>query len=413
MRICKIVLLSVLLVFISRVALSAPLEINFWTCLGNVDGAVMGKLVDQFNKENPDIKVKSLQGYSTEKLMTAGLSGNLPEIILTRTSELSTFIGNNWVVPLPQEAIKVVGVRSQDFYPTAWKLCYYKGKQYAIPLDIHLLALWYNKKMFKEAGLNPVAPPRTLEDFVTYALKMNRPAEKKFGASIPTSGPWLFVWSFYTLLWQNGGDIFNADETKTLVNSPAGREALQWMVDLAKKLQVHQIDTEAGRTGRIGMWFDGPWVLTFWQESPIKSDVATAFYPQKDLKKPIVWAQSHIFTLSPNAIKDQARLEASVKFIKWISEHSINWAYAGQVPANNAVRNSKQFLTDPQLALLRTFAKELPAARYVQTTLPNFVEVQDKLVSKMEAAMAGKLPVDKALEEAEKEINDMLAKVKR
>lgn len=220
----KVILISIVVIFISKIVWSAPLEINFWTCLGNVDGAVMAKMIDQFNKENPDIKVKSLQGYTTEKLMTAGLSGNLPEIILTRTSELSTFIGNNWVVPLPQEAIKAVGVRSQDFYPTAWKLCFYKGKQYAIPLDIHLLALWYNKKMFKEVGLNPVAPPRTLEDFVDYALKMNKPAEKKFGASIPTSGPWLFVWSFYTLLWQNGGDIFNADETRILVNSPAGRK---------------------------------------------------------------------------------------------------------------------------------------------------------------------------------------------
>lgn len=84
MKLYKILLASIILVFLtSRVVWSAPLEINFWTCLGNVDGAVMAKMVDQFNKENPDIKVKSLQGYSTEKLMTAGLSGNLPEIILT------------------------------------------------------------------------------------------------------------------------------------------------------------------------------------------------------------------------------------------------------------------------------------------------------------------------------------------
>lgn len=413
MKVYKVLLIVLISLFISSSVWSAPLEINFWTCFGNVDGAYMAAMVDQFNKEHPDIKVKSLQGYSTEKLMTASLSGNLPEVIITRTSELSTFIANNWVVPLPQEVIKSVGVRNQDYYPTAIRLCFFKGKQYAIPLDIHLAALWYNKRMFKEVGLNPLAPPRTWGDFLEYALKMNRPSEKKFGASIPTSGPWIFVWTFYAILWQNGGEIFNADETKTLVNSLAGKKALQLMVDIKDKLQVHQIDTEAGRTGRIGMWIDGPWVMTFWQESPIKKDVATAFFPQTNPEKPVTWAQSHIFCLSPNALKDQSKLEASIKLIKWLSDRSINWAYAGQVPAKNVVRNSKQFLTDPKLTLLRAFANELPAAKYVQTTLPNFLEIQDKLVSKMEAAMAGKLTVEKALEEAEKEINDMLAKIKR
>ena len=115
------------------------------------------------------------------------------------------------------------------------------GKTWGIPFQRSTIVLYYNKEMFKEAGLDPNRPPANWKEKVEYAQKLTkRDASGKvtqWGVQIPSSG--FPYWLFQALAIQNGANLMNAAGTETYYDKPEVIEALQYWVDLVKKHKVH------------------------------------------------------------------------------------------------------------------------------------------------------------------------------
>lgn len=106
------------------------------------------------------------------------------------------------------------------------------GKVYGIPVNGYALTLWYNRKMFTAAGLNPDKPPTTWDQFRAYAKQLTTPSVAGFAeTSSSAQGGWHFTNWMYTA----GGDMQSADGTKALFNSAKGVSILQLLQDMRFK----------------------------------------------------------------------------------------------------------------------------------------------------------------------------------
>ena len=96
------------------------------------------------------------------------------------------------------------------------------GKVIGVPALVDNLALVYNKALFDKAGVAYPTKDWTWTDFRAAAKKLTDPAAKQFGWAYVNDGSEDTVWRFLALLWQAGGDLLNADNTKSALNSPQG-----------------------------------------------------------------------------------------------------------------------------------------------------------------------------------------------
>jgi ABC-type glycerol-3-phosphate transport system substrate-binding protein len=103
------------------------------------------------------------------------------------------------------------------------------GKVYGIPTDGYTLGIYYNRKMFQAAGLDPEKPPATWADFRAYAKALTTSTVAGFAeTSTGNQGGWHFTNWMYTA----GGDMQSADGTKATFNSPKGASVLQLLKDM-------------------------------------------------------------------------------------------------------------------------------------------------------------------------------------
>jgi ABC-type glycerol-3-phosphate transport system substrate-binding protein len=132
------------------------------------------------------------------------------------------------------------------------------GKVYGIPQTGYALSLFYSRKLFKAAGLNPDKPPTTWEEFRGYAKQLT--SSSVFGyaeTSAQNQGGWHFTNWMYTA----GGDMQSTDGSKALFNSAKGVSILQMLKEMRftdqsiTKQQLFTQDTtlQLLATGKVAM----------------------------------------------------------------------------------------------------------------------------------------------------------------
>lgn len=201
--------------------------------------AVQNELFAEFRKENPkiDLKIEEI-GFIEyiQKMELSGRAGQLPDAFeLWVPTELARFAEEGWIMPLDGFIAKEKAAGNDILAAYApWATTSYDGKVYVLPsMGLTNVLLW-NKTAFQKAGLPPRAP-RTMEELVEFAKKLNNPPAM-YGLGLDGNGPelWLALsWFYYT----NGVRIGCVDG-EIQVNKPKAIEALKLIVDLVNKDKV-------------------------------------------------------------------------------------------------------------------------------------------------------------------------------
>ena len=332
--------------------------ISFWNGWTGSDGQTAQKMVDQFNKDNPNVQVK-MNVYQWadffQKLPAAVQSGNGPDVAAMHLDDMPTQAAQQVIVPLDDVA-NALGLKESDFAPAVWQGGVYQGKRYGIPIDVHNLGLYYNKTVMEKAGLDPEKPPATKDDYMA-ALD----ALKSKGIQGSWVSPFQFTggFQFESLLWQFGGDVFSPDVSGAAWNSDAGVQALTWMVDLVKngyspKNVGQDADYLALKNGRNVFNWQG-----IWQVNDVAAlttyKIGTAPLP-KIGSTGGVWGNSHQFVLPRTKGSDANKANASRFFINWFTQNAIPWARSAKVPARLDLAASSEFKALPGLA---SFAEDV------------------------------------------------------
>ncbi len=226
----KLVVLSLAVVFLMSFAIAAPITIHFWHAMNGPLGEMVQKLVTEFNKTHPNIIVKAdyAGSYSEtlSKTIAAVKGGNPPDIVQIYDIGTQMMKDSGVIVPIQKFIDEDKTFDVNTLVPQVRGYYTIGGKLYSMPFNSSNPVIYYNKTLFKKAGLDPNNPPTTWEEFEKVARKLTI---KKDGKTIQygfTSG--LIGWFFEqymavqnALMFNNGnGRIKRA--TKAVFDSPAG-----------------------------------------------------------------------------------------------------------------------------------------------------------------------------------------------
>jgi multiple sugar transport system substrate-binding protein len=338
----------------------------FWNGFTGGDGPFMKKLVDQFNTEHPNIKV-TMNVYQWadyyQKVPAAVSTGNGPDLGIMHVDHVATNAARGVILPLDDLA-RTLNLTEGDFSPPVWKAGVYHDARYSIPLDVHPLGMFYNKSVLQTAGLDPEKPPTTADD---YMKALDQLKSKGIQGHWATPFPFTGEMQFTALLWQFGGQLFDEQGSKPLFADQPGIQALSWLTDLVKngyspKNVAQDADVVALRNGKNAFNWNGIWTInTLREDKALQWGVAPL--PQIGTQK-ADWAGSHQFVQFKQKQTDQNKLTAGKVFINWISQHSIEWAKGGQVPARKEIRDSAEFAALKEQAAIGTqidYLQFLPA----------------------------------------------------
>ena len=205
---------------------ATAVDLDFWNPFTGGDGPFLKKIVDQFNGETPNVKVK----FSTQKdlygsLHAAKAANKLPQVSIVHLDAIPQNASDGIFQPI-DDLITALGLTDQDFTADVWKNGLWKDHRYGIPLDTHTMSFYWNKALFTKAGLDPEKPPTNKDEFVAAAKAITDKAGVPGFMVVQGGGGANFLlgieWA--TTFYQLGGEWTNADYTQSLINSQAGVE---------------------------------------------------------------------------------------------------------------------------------------------------------------------------------------------
>ena len=216
---------------------SKPVQIVMWHSMNRALGDTLTKLTDAFNASQTDVKVSLVNQVdypTTLSKYKAGLaSGDLPDIVQLQETDQQQMIDTQTVLPASVCA-KADKYSFSDFLPRVISYFTVQGKQYAMPFNTSGPVLYYNKKAFTAAGLDPNSPPKTLDDVRADAEKL-----KANGVSAPlglkTEPGYFEHWrALANRLFVDQSNGRKARATKTVFDDPTGRQIFTWMSGMVK-----------------------------------------------------------------------------------------------------------------------------------------------------------------------------------
>ena len=413
MRSAWTMFLAGILILVLATGAAAGTKVNAWTGLTGDDKGRFEEMIKAFNTSQGEVEViPSFYSWDLlhSKLVASAQTGGAPEMLLMWVTVVPEMVRMGALQPM-DDLLGEAGVKASDFIPRAWSLGLVDGKRYGVPMDTHILGMYYNTELFEKAGLDPKKAPVTMDEFVTAAKKLTT-GPNQWGVAIPSSTAWpVRYWMGF--LAQQGGKMFTDDLKKAAFNDAKGKAAFQFMSEL---VYVHKVAppvmtdiNKAFLTKQAAMILIGPWMIN----SAVRQEglkFNTAPMP-RIFGQFASWGMSHQLVLGKQP--DRAKQLAAMKFIRYMSENSLTWVKGGQAPARLSVLNSPEFKAMP---LWNAFTPGIqPESGWI---LNPPIKAQTKvfthdpaspLVAAWESIVQKKKTVDQALADAEKGINEILA----
>lgn len=403
-------------------AVAADIELRFYYPIAV--GGPITKIVDEyaagFEKANPGIKVKPIYSgdylQTTTKALTAMKGGDTPELAILLAADLITLIDEDAVVPLDDFA-KTPEDKAwfEGFYPAFMENARFKGKTYAIPFQRSTPVLYWNKDMFKAAGLDPEKGPANWDEMREFAKKLTRKDASgnvtQWGIEIPSDGN--TQWLFTGLTTANDVRLANAEGTKVFFDHPRVIEGLQYWYELSK---VHGVQPPGligwGTTprdfleGKAAMIWHTTGNLTNVRANA-KFGFGVAYLPAK-LHYGAPTGGGNFYMFKGLSADKQA---AAFKFIKWMTtperaaEWSIKTGYVAISPAAYATAAMKAYTAD--------FPHAIVARDQLQYAVPELTVHQNPRIYKafndgLQAAMTGAKTPEAAMKDAQREAERVL-----
>jgi extracellular solute-binding protein family 1 len=375
---------------------SQKIELNFWNPFTGDDGKSMTALVNKFNEENDlnitvSVQTLAYEDYYSKLPVTITSGVDVPDVAILHIDKLPYYSAKGLIMEMDED-IKNMGLNQSDFIEATWKASTQKdGKRYSLPLDTHPYVMFYNKKILKELGYSE----GDLENLNgTKFLEMCNKAREKGIYGIGFYYPGMSS-VFYSLLKQNGGEfIDSSNPTKAQFNGEAGIKAAQWVKELIDKGYATDVagdHVSIFKKGESLFCADGIWSSAGMAEIE-GLEWGEMFLPKVGSKEAI-WASSHQLCIMKQKNEDKVKHEAALKFIKYLSDNSIEWAKAGQVAARLDVLKNPEFKSLPwgftadKLNWFTYLPSEVTTGSFLDALNPTLVEYYSGTITDAKEAL--------------------------
>lgn len=333
--------------------------------------------------QGPDLMVAS--DYTAAPLARLGLLAEAPDYI-------ERMVQDNSLNPMIRDAP------------------YIDGRLYGIVTDAAWQALYYNKAMFRDAGLDPERPPQTWAELLDVAdrLTVRGPdstvvragfSVRKTGFKAGTADKW------YTFLYSAGGQPYSADGTRALFNSPQGREALALYRSLLFGRHIdsvtHEGDQQGFGQGRVAMFLREIHVDRFLKESYPDLEYGVAPVPRDAAS--ISSGGTSMYAVS----EESEHREEAWRFIQFLMQDDAYSRYVGIggiLPTTRSVAQSARFRSDPVMQVFLNQEVRTPGS------FPMVARASDVMGGYIEQYCYGRIGSDELLSRAERDVNAVLAR---
>lgn len=392
---------------VNPAAAETELTMYYPIAVGGALTEVVDGIVAKFEEQNPDISVNAIYAGNYDdtriKALAALESGEPAQLAVMFSIDAYDLIEQDLIVPFGS-VIETEEEKAwlDGFYPALMANGQIEGQTWGVPFQRSTIVAYYNKDMFRAAGLDPEKAPTTWDEMVEMGKKLT--TEDHHGLMIPSTGyPY---WMFQALAIQNGKELMSNDGLTTNFDDPKVVDTLEFWKSLSTEHGIMPEGTvewgtlrQAFLEGETAMMWHSTGNLTAVKNNAT-FDFGVAMLPGKErLGSPTGGGNFYLFKDSTDEEK-QAALEL-IKFMtapEQAAEWSIATGYMGVSPAAYETEALKAYTAEFPPALVARDQLEHAVAEF--STFET-ARVRDGLNAAIQSALTGDKSAQEALSEAQ------------
>ncbi|WP_209599091.1 sugar ABC transporter substrate-binding protein [Ruegeria sp. HKCCSP351] len=335
---------------------------------------VLQGLVDEFEANNPDVTVEIVSlpwGNAFEKLATMVAGGDIPDVVEMPDTWQALYAGSDQLVSLKDHVAgwehgatltdKTVAMGSQA------------GDLYMIPYGFYLRAMFYNKKLLAEAGID--TPPTTMEEFKAASAAVSE-LDGKYGYCLRGGPGGTNGWIMFAAAMNGTNEFFTKDGVSR-INEPGSVEGIQFMIDMYQNGYAPKDAVSWGFNEIVAGFYSG--TCAFLDQDPDALIAIAERMPAED------------FAVIPMPVGPSGKAFPTIGFAGWsifnATEHedeafdlvaalstpkaNATWAKrVGVIPIHKGADQDPHFQTEQ----FKGWFEELNGEQYVPTTMPTNLE---------------------------------------
>jgi len=330
-------------------------KVSYWEKWTGFEAEAMQAVIDLFNSKkfrNKDGKAIQVEMNAVSeidrRLLMATTGGNPPDVAGVWMWLVTAYAEKGAILCI-DDYLREAGITEDRYLPVFWEICKYKGKMWCLPSTPASITLHWNKRLFREAGLDPNVPPNTIQELDAMTEKLtliklpgkNKPIsfyelksrtnyknllakgkiiQMGFLPSEPGWWPWLWGYWFGGKLW-DGKDTVTTDEPRNI-------KAYEWVRSYSEKYGVENIKKFSSSFGvfaspqnaflssKVAMTTQGVWMFNFIDKYAAGMDWAVGPFPSDEGKlRDVSYIEADVLVI-PRGAKHPAE---GFKFIGFVN----------------------------------------------------------------------------------------------
>jgi multiple sugar transport system substrate-binding protein len=404
----------------TKAGTAAPKTLTVWVGWSARELSEFKKVVAEYDRKNAAVQIKVVGGINDDKIIAALRGGNAPDVVSSFTSaNVGVYCpSGGWVDLDPY--LKRDKIDKSIFPAATMYYTQYEGKRCALPLLADVYGFYYNKALFKAAGLT--RPPRTLGELTSYAKKLTK---KNADGSLKVVGYNPFF-GFYQNTVGAYQPLVNAqwfkDGKSSLGKDAKWQKLLRWqkqLIDYYGHKNLVKWNAGAGdefsashafETGKLAMMMDGEWRVAFIAAEHPELQYGTAPMPVDGAQASLYGSGYINGTIIgiPKSAKDKDASWALVKYLTTDS-HALAQFSNGirNVPSTRAAARSKELKPDPNFATFtKIFANPKSQTTPITSAGSAYLDTFANFLAKWQSGKVGRL--QSGLQDVDKQIDAKL-----
>ncbi len=365
-------------------------------------------VIKDFEAQNPDIQV-NLYIFTWEegrqKIADMVAQGKPPTLARVATRWIPEYVAAGLLEPV--DGYMTTEFRSQFIPLLINEGSQYEGRTFGLPITVSSRALYYNKTLFKQAGLT--SPPNNWADLKSASQAIHALGADTYGFSVQGNEAETSTY-FYYFLWGNGGEILTTDGTRPAFNGTEGQDAAQFLKDMIDAGLTQPNPAASGRKdmetafveGKLGMVITGPWLARRLATDSPNLDYGLSTIPYQTTPTTLA-AQDTLILFKQAENKD-----AAWKFVEFLYADEYRLKYAlgdGVLPEKISVAQNNQITENPAYSF---FMEKLPTGRFEPLNVKS-ADISKVVAEALQSAYKNEISTTEALNVAAAKVLQMLS----